>query len=561
MDDDTGRHLLDELAAEFMARRRRGETPTMAEYTDRHPDLAEEIRDLFPAISALENLKDRAVPTPGAGIRTAGGRLTRLDEFEVAGEIGRGGMGVVYDAVQKGLDRPAALKVLLAPLMSGPDTLNRFRREAQIAARLQHPNIVPIYRFGAAAGHQYIAMQRINGVGWDRLVDRLAAANQGDPAPVPESAVDDGWVLTALAQALHGNGPGRRRDASGATPWTLPLAGKAYRFGAGYDREVAVMGQRAAAALAYAHGQGVWHRDIKPSNLILDVDGQVWVTDFGLAKLQGADSLTATGKLMGTLRFMAPENFDGRHDARSDVYSLGLTLYELATLRPAFQGKNQSELIHRILHEPPQHPREINPFIPEALEAVILCAAAKSPSARYHSADAMARDLQRFIDGRPVLAAVAGPAVVPPPTRRRRFIIPLALIAAALIVYGAAALFLLTADQPEPLPEPAVKMVAPKPATPVVKHPAPPPVEIQPTRTAAPPLPSVGTATPPRLSPAQPSAGPASETAAETVGQRPFVPPHLLPPEERRRMGLPPMRHHPPPPRLEGTHPELRTSE
>ncbi len=181
---------------------------------------------------------------------------------------------------------------------------------------------------------------------------------------------------------------------------------------------MAQVGLQAADALDYAHQQGVLHRDVKPSNLLLDCRGTVWVTDFGLASLCDEQDVTRTGDLVGTLRYMAPERFSGAADARSDVYSLGLTLYELLTLRPAFESQQRPQLIRQVLQEEPVRPRAIDARVPRDLEAIVLKAAAREASHRYASAHELADDLRRFIDNRPIRArrqlGRANDAMVPP---------------------------------------------------------------------------------------------------------------------------------------------------
>jgi tetratricopeptide (TPR) repeat protein len=175
-----------------------------------------------------------------------------------------------------------------------------------------------------------------------------------------------------------------------------------------FFRGVARVGIQVAEALAYAHGQGVLHRDIKPSNLLMDADGTVWVTDFGLAKAEGSDGPTQTGDIVGTLRYMAPERFEGWSDPRSDVYALGATLYELLTLRPLFEDAHRARLIERVLHEEPCSPRKLDRHIPRDLETIVLKALAKEPAARYANAAALAADLRRFADDKPIQARRVG---------------------------------------------------------------------------------------------------------------------------------------------------------
>src|SRR4029077_2884858 len=171
-----------------------------------------------------------------------------------------------------------------------------------------------------------------------------------------------------------------------------------------YARSVALVGVQVAEALDYAHRQGVLHRDIKPSNLLLDGQGTVWVTDFGLAKATDSDDLTRTGDIVGTVRYMAPERFQGKADQGNDIYGLGITLYEMLTLRPAFEDSDRARLIDRVAHEEPPRPRKLDPHIPRDLETIVLKAIAKEPDRRYASADAMAEDLRRFLADRPIRA-------------------------------------------------------------------------------------------------------------------------------------------------------------
>jgi hypothetical protein len=173
---------------------------------------------------------------------------------------------------------------------------------------------------------------------------------------------------------------------------------------AAYFRAAARLALQAAEGLAHAHAQGVLHRDVKPSNLLLDARGTLWITDFGLAKADDSDDLTGTGDLVGTLRYMAPERLRGEGDARADVYSLGLTLYELLTLRPAFDATNRERLREQVTSSDPPLPRRLNPEVPRDLETVVLKAIARDPAHRYQTPAAMAEDLKRFVEDRPVRA-------------------------------------------------------------------------------------------------------------------------------------------------------------
>jgi serine/threonine protein kinase/formylglycine-generating enzyme required for sulfatase activity len=409
--------VLERLAAEFVERHRRGECPPLSEYTERYPDLAGDIRRLFPALVQLEKLKPAAAPTgefePPA-VSAAGICPERLGEYRILRQVGWGGMGVVYEAEQESLGRRVALKVLPASALRNPTYLERFRREAKAAARLHHTNIVPVFGTGEAGGVPFYAMQFIRGEGLDKvLLDvrrlRRRAGPAGDALPPTEGSVAHGLVTGRFAAPACGPGAPAERPA--------PSSGTSGLSGSGpeaeYWRGVARIGVQAAEALAYAHRQGILHRDVKPSNLLLDQQGTVWITDFGLAKAEEADELTPTGDVVGTLRFMAPERFNGQSLPQSDVYALGLTLYEMLTLRPGFGESDKMKLIDKVLHESPPPPRRIDPHVPRDLETVVLKCLAKDPRERYAGAEAVAEDLRRFLADRPIRArrATAGEQV------------------------------------------------------------------------------------------------------------------------------------------------------
>jgi serine/threonine protein kinase/WD40 repeat protein len=400
--------LLERLAAEFVERHRRGEHPPLSEYTDRHPDLAADIRELFPALVQIEHLKPAAELTnsfmPRAG--SAGGAVPeRLGEYRILREVGHGGMGVVYEAEQETLGRHVALKVLPSSALLNPTYLERFRREAKAAARLHHTNIVPVFGVGEADGVHFYAMQFIEGEGLDKVLADVRRLREQPAEAAPPEPGSEGSIARSLLTGQFAPPPadGPTDPVERVTP--APTSGLSVSGPEGeYWRGVARIGVQVAEALAYAHRQGVLHRDVKPSNLLLDAQGIVWVTDFGLAKAEGTDELTHTGDIVGTIRFMAPERFDGKSLPQSDVYGLGVTLYELLTLRPAFADPNKGKLIDKVLHEVPVPPRQLDGRIPRDLETVVLKCLAKEPGERYPSAEAVAEDLQRFLADRPIRA-------------------------------------------------------------------------------------------------------------------------------------------------------------
>lgn len=410
---DAKRDPVEELAEDFARRLRRGEYPSLTEYTSRHPELAAEIQDLFPALVVMEQFGSVADPSVTVRPRTlSGGKL--LGDFRIVREIARGGMGIVYEAMQESLGRYVALKVLPA---GGPGaSRERFRREAKAAARLHHTSIVPVFAIGEDSETLYYAMQFIRGQGLDNVlaeVRRLRLSNGTARAASPSSGLAwrliYGQISMSRTEPSASPGPEEALPKSETTRWvdvTTPSTSDdlAAQPEARYCREVARLGIQAAEALHYAHQQGVLHRDVKPSNLLLDTVGTLWVTDFGLAKANDSEDLTRTGDLVGTLRFMAPERFKGGADARSDVYSLAVTLYEMLTLRPAFNDADRLKLIEQIGLTDPPPMRSRAPEVPRDLETVVHKAAARMPADRYATAQEFADDLRRFLDGRPVLA-------------------------------------------------------------------------------------------------------------------------------------------------------------
>ncbi|MCA9247770.1 MAG: protein kinase, partial [Planctomycetales bacterium] len=287
--------------------------------------------------------------------------------------------------------------------------LVRFQREARTAANLHHPNIVPVFGVGEDAGYHYYVMQFIAGVGLDGLLNRLVTQRIAAPASA-EQVFDASTVASALqtdderAQPkseprtpILDNSDAQRRAARAAEQIEIPA-------GAEYWKWIAGLAAQAADALEYAHRQGVLHRDVKPANLLLDERGGIWVADFGLAKAVERDDVTRTGELVGTLRYMAPEQLRGEANAHSDIYGLGLTLYELATRRPAFQPRPGESLLKLVLESSPLAPGKANPELPADLCTIIEKAIARDPKQRYGRAESLADDLRRFLRGEPIQA-------------------------------------------------------------------------------------------------------------------------------------------------------------
>jgi serine/threonine protein kinase/WD40 repeat protein len=372
---------------EYLAALESGSRPERDALLARHPDIAPALAhcldglDLMQALTRTEPVPDPRAPAP-------------LGDYRLLREVGRGGMGVVYEAEQLSLGRRVALKVLPFAATLDPRQLERFRNEARAAASLHHPHVVPVFAVGCVRGVHYYAMQFVEGASLAALIEeRRRAAGL---------AAED-------AAAAPGAPPARSPRAD--TAHAVTTLGTPDR-GADYFRTVARLGVQAAEALEHAHQMGVVHRDVKPANLLLDPRGHLWVTDFGLAQFRGHPGLTLTGDTPGTLRYMSPEQALARRvllDHRTDVYSLGATLYELLTLQPAVPGNDREELLRRITQHEPVAPRRLTPALAPELETIILKALARNPEERYGTAQELADDLQRFLDDRPIRARRPGP--------------------------------------------------------------------------------------------------------------------------------------------------------
>jgi len=331
-----------------------------------------------------------ANPEHGRAASSLPDSLSRIGDFTIVREIGRGGMGVVYEATQTGVDRRVALKVLPAAL--GADAVARFEREARAAGSLKHPGIVPVYAVGEDAGLHYIAMEFVDGRTVDALIEEAALRK---PATGESSGAGSGASHTSTRTPAPGD------PIEEARPDSRRYMVRAAELFAGVSQ-----------ALAEAHAAGVVHRDIKPSNLIMDPSGRLRVLDFGLARAADMGRITHTGETIGTPRYMSPEVINPRRhdpDHRADVYSLGVTLYEMLTLRPAFLGENAEEILLKIIDQEPPRPRSVNPGIPRDLETIVLRAMAKRPADRYPDAAALAEDLTRFVNGLAPRARRMGP--------------------------------------------------------------------------------------------------------------------------------------------------------
>jgi serine/threonine protein kinase/tetratricopeptide (TPR) repeat protein len=374
------------------------ERPDRKAFLARYPDVAGALAACLQGLDFVHAAgADLSRPAGGADEGPAAGEAAEphgsLGDFQILREVGRGGMGIVYEAEQVSLRRRVALKVLPLAGILDERRLRRFQNEAQAAAGLHHPSIVPVYFVGSERGVHFYAMQFIDGQTLAQMIGRLrefGGGPEGTTAHEPPAAAADGAAATV---------PAARQSTA-----TSGAAG----LGREYFRKVAGLGMQAAEALDHAHQLGVVHRDVKPANLLVDGQGHLYVTDFGLAHVQHAEaSLTMTGDLVGTLRYMSPEQALAKRvvvDHRTDVYSLGATLYELLTLQPTCPGGDREELLRQIAFEEPRPPRRLNKAVPPELETIVLKALEKNPADRYATAGELADDLRRFLLNEPIRA-------------------------------------------------------------------------------------------------------------------------------------------------------------
>jgi serine/threonine protein kinase/Flp pilus assembly protein TadD len=383
-----------DLVAELTDCLQAGQPLEIERHIAAHPEWAERLRNVLPALEVMADANASGGDEPPAGERGPG----TLGDFRIVREVGRGGMGVVYEAEQISLDRRVALKVL--PFASTMDSrhLQRFQNEARAAAGLHHTNIVPVHFVGSERGVHYYAMQFIEGRNLADVIADLRTQAGGKPTDSKNvTTVDaaEGAPTTPAAPSAVNTRPIAGLSTEGSTKSRE------------YFRAVARLGIQAAEALDHAHQLGIVHRDVKPANLLVDDGGRLWVADFGLAQIQSDTRLTMTGDLVGTLRYMSPEQALAKRvvvDHRTDIYSLGTTLYELLTLEPAFNGRDHQELLRQIAFEEPRRPRRLNRAIPQELETIVLKAMERNPADRYATAENMADDLRNFLEDRAIRA-------------------------------------------------------------------------------------------------------------------------------------------------------------
>ena len=368
-DFDPDEQRLAEVLDRYVSDRRDGKAVSHDELIQRHPSLAMELRECLPSVDFLDSPSSDVNPE----------LVKSLAEFEIIETIGRGGMGIVYRARQKSLDREVALKVMRVGF-ADEEAMERFSREAMLTAALHHTNIVPIHAVGHADGVHFYAMQLIEG---QSLAHVAASLRDTDGLSASERhtymGADDSLSVS------------ERRTYMDIIGWGL----------------------QAAEALAHAHSRGVIHRDVKPSNLILDEGDRVWLTDFGLAKRMDDVNATITSAILGTPRYMSPEQASGVAnpvDHRTDIYSLGATLYELLTGQPVFDGDSPLKIIDSIRRDEIARARDVRTDLPRDIDAVVMKCLERRPSDRYDSTEHLASDLRAITEDRPV--SVKPPSVI-----------------------------------------------------------------------------------------------------------------------------------------------------
>ena len=408
---------------EFLEQVHAGEQPDVETFARKYPTIKHILLNLLPAIQVSSKTEKPTTSNLRGGI---------LGDFRIIRELGRGGMGIVYEAQQISLGRRVALKTLPFASAIDPIRLNRFKNEAQAAAQLHHRNILPVYAVGSERGVWYYAMQIVDG---RSLADAIHEFRVGDQSEALSRICPNPETVTLSANERTQDIPGSQ-DTAALTKTDCEVEGRFQRIAVG-------MCLQAAQALEHAHSMDIVHRDVKPANLMIDNSGHLWVTDFGLARVRNDAAVTRTGDVIGTLAYMSPEQAMGDRavvDHRSDIYSLGATLYELLTLRRPFEEENKAALVHKITTEVPASPRSLNSTIPIDLDTIVMKCLASDPNHRYLNAAELADDLTAFLADKPIKAR--RPSVgerISRWARRHRPLVAIAIVASLCLTLGLAA--------------------------------------------------------------------------------------------------------------------------
>ena len=392
------------ILEEYLAELECGGRPSPEDWIARHPDLEDVLRAYLRELDQLHQAGlPKSFPASENPAARVSGERGRLGDFQIIREVGRGGMGVVYEAQQLSLDRRVALKVLPFAATLDARQLKRFKNEAQAAAQLHHNQIVPVYAVGCDRGVHYYAMQFIDGQSLAEIIQELRELSPLHPSEQREARSEGARPASAAGNSTTSIDSTVEAGTGIVSPSSSILDPRSSTC----FRAAAELIAQAAVALEHAHQLGVVHRDIKPANLLVDASGSLWITDFGLARGRVEQGLTRSEDLVGTLRYMSPEQALAKHglvDHRTDIYSLGMTLYEVLTLEPAYAGSDRDDLLRQIAICAPRPPRRLRPSVPVALETIVLKAIAREPERRYASAQDLADDLQRFLENRPIRA-------------------------------------------------------------------------------------------------------------------------------------------------------------
>ncbi len=401
-DDATGKILED-----YLCQMENGAAPSIETLVATHPELADSLRPALEKLQQLDLLARKPLHRPLSDGCAVG---EVIGDFQIVAELARGGMGIVYEARQLSLQRTVALKVLPFGYLSNDQQVARFRNESRAAAMLEHPHIVPVYSIGMERGVHFYAMQLIHGCSLADAIQAMPEAERLDELPTATPSEQARQFLQHLQETPLPDATDTHHDTSSSlsqrpdspSPTDAPSVEPTKE----YLRKIAQLGIELADALAHAHQRGVIHRDIKPANILVDEHDKPWITDFGLARVRQNGTMTATGAVVGTLRYMSPEQASGRPtvDERSDIYSLGATLYELMLRRPLFPHADSHLLLNCILHDTPLKPTRCFRWFPRDLETILLKCLEKRPDDRYSSAEELQVDLRRWLQRRPIVS-------------------------------------------------------------------------------------------------------------------------------------------------------------